>query len=137
MGVVTAAKMNPHECRFTGSDGVVREGKLLLMAVGNGRQCGGGYQVAPEAILNDGLLDVVVVHDAELSQFGVVLNELLTMTSDDNQFVTYKKVSAFTLESSRPLQLNLDGEPYRDTRFEFRVLPKSLPFILGPEAPVV
>ena len=137
MGIVTAAKMNPHECRFTGSDGVVREGSLLLMAVGNGRQCGGGYQVAPEAILNDGLLDVVVVHDAELPQLGMVLNELLDMTCQDNQFVTYRKIPAFTLESSRPPQLNLDGEPYRDTRFEFEVLPRSLPFVLGPEAPVV
>ncbi len=137
MGIVTAAKMNPYECQFTGPDGVVHEGKLLLMAVGNGRQCGGGYQVAPEAILNDGLLDVVVVHDAELSQFGMVLNEIFNMTSEDNQFVTYKKVPAFTLESSSPLQLNLDGEPYRNTRFDFKVLPKSLPFILGPEAPVV
>jgi lipid kinase YegS len=136
MGIVTAAKMNPHECRFTGSDGVVREGSLLLMAVGNGRQCGGGYQVAPEAILNDGLLDVVVVHDAELPQLGVVLNELLNMTAEDNQFVAYEKVPAFTLESSRPLQLNLDGEPYRDTRFEFEVRPKALPFVLGPQAPV-
>jgi lipid kinase YegS len=137
MGVVTAAKMNPYECRFTGPDGIVHEGNLLLMAVGNGRQCGGGYQVAPEAIMNDGLLDVVVVHDAELSQFGVVLNELFAMTSDNNQFVTYKKVPAFTLESSHPLQLNLDGEPYRETRFDFEVLPKCLPFILGPDAPVI
>jgi len=41
MGIVTAAKMNPHECRFTGPDGTIRGGTLLLMAIGNGRQCGG------------------------------------------------------------------------------------------------
>jgi diacylglycerol kinase family enzyme len=75
--------------------------------------------VAPKALLNDGLLDVVVVHDAEIQQFGVVLNELLNLTAEANKFVTYEQVSSFSLESSRPLQLNLDGEPYRDTSFKF------------------
>ena len=136
MGVVTAAKMNPYECHFTGSDGVIHQASLLLMAVGNGRQCGGGYQVAPQALLNDGLLDVVVVHDVDLQQFGLVLNELHNLTAETNRFVTYRQVPAFSLESSRPLQVNLDGEPYRDTHFQFEVLPKALPFILGPEAPL-
>jgi len=136
MGVVTAAKMNPYECRVTLPDGTVYEGLMLLVAIGNGRQCGGGYQVTPNAILNDGLLDVVVIHDAEVQQLGLVLAELLDLTNEENQFVTYKQVSAFTLESSRALQMNLDGEPYRDTRFQFEVLPQVLPFILGPHAPV-
>ncbi len=136
MGIVTAAKMNPYECRFTVPDGTVYEGLLLLMAVGNGRQCGGGYQVTPNAILNDGLLDVVAIHDAKLQQLGMVLNELLDLTAESNQFVTYKQVPAFSLESSRPLQLNLDGEPYLDTSFQFELLPEALPFILGPNAPL-
>jgi lipid kinase YegS len=136
MGIVTAAKMNPYECRFTAPDGTVYEGLLLVMAVGNGRQCGGGYQVTPKAILNDGLLDVVAIHDVEISQLGMILNELFDLTAETNQFVTYKQVPAFSLESSRPLQMNLDGEPYLDTSFQFEVLPEALPFILGPNAPL-
>jgi lipid kinase YegS len=136
MGLVTAAKMNPYACRFSTTDGTVREGLMLILAVGNGRQCGGGYQVAPQALLNDGLLDVVVVHDIEVQQFGLVLNELLNLTAETNRFVTYEQVPAFSLVSSEPLQLNLDGEPYRDTTFEFDVLPQALPCILGPDAPL-
>ena len=136
MGVATAAKMNPYECRYSLPDGTSGEGKLLIMAVGNGRQCGGGYQVTSQALLNDGLLDVAVIADVELTQLGVVLNELLTPTAETNQFVHYSQVSGFNLESSQPLQLNLDGEPYRETSFQFTVLPRALPFILGPEAPL-
>lgn len=136
MGVVTAAKMNPIECHFRLPDGTTHDGRLLLMAVGNGRQCGGGYQVAPNASLNDGLLDVVVVHDADVPQFGSVLAELLDLTNRDNQFVSYDQVEAFTLDAAQPLQLNLDGEPCRGTHFEFDVLPKALPFVLGPVAPL-
>ena len=136
MGLVTAAKMNPYECRFTTPDGTDREGLLLIMAVGNSRQCGGGYQVTPKALLNDGLLDVVVVHDADVQQFGLVLNELLNLTAKTNRFITYEQVPEFTLESTRQLQLNLDGEPYRDSKFHFEVLPNALPFVLGPDAPL-
>ena len=96
-------------------DGAAGEGLLLIMAVGNGRQCGGGYQVTPHALLNDGLLDVVAIHDAEVPQLGLVLSELLDLRAKSNQFVTYRQVSSFSLESSRPLQLNLDGESYLDT----------------------
>jgi lipid kinase YegS len=136
MGLVTAAKMSPYECRYSTPDGIEGEGSFLLLAIGNGRQCGGGYEVTPNALLDDGLLDVAVVHDAEVSQLGLVLNELLNLTAEGNQFATYHQVSALTLESSSPLQLNLDGEPYSDTRFEFQVLHKALPFVLGPDAPV-
>lgn len=136
MGIVTAAKMNPYECKFSLPDGRSQEGKVLIMAVGNGRQCGGGYQVTPEASLNDGLLDVIVVHDVEVAQLGQLLNELFDPAAEANQFIVYKQVPSFTLESVQPFQLNLDGEPYRDNRFEFKVLPQSLPVILGPNAPV-
>jgi len=136
MGLVTAAKMDPHECRFTAPDGTTGEGKLLLMAVGNGRQCGGGYQVAPDALLNDGLLDVFVVRDAEVPQLGLVLNELLDPAAEANKYVTYRQLPSFSLESARPMQLNLDGEPFHDTSFQFTVMPQALPFILGPKAPL-
>jgi lipid kinase YegS len=136
MGVVTAAKMNPYKCRYSLPDGTSGEGAMLLMAVGNGRQCGGGYQVTPKALLNDGLLDVVAVHDVEVPQLGSVLSELLDVTAKGNRFVTYHQVPSFSLESSTPLQMNLDGEPYRDTKFQFELMPQVLPFVLGPEAPL-
>jgi len=137
MGLVTAAKMNPYECRITLPDGQSREGWLLLLAVANGRQCGGGYQIAPEARLNDGLLDLFVIHDAEMQQLGHVLNELFHLTDESNQFATYRQLTGFQLESSRPLHLNLDGEPIRGTSFQFGIRPRLLPFILGPDAPLV
>ena len=71
------------------------------------------------------MLDVAVVHDAEIIRLGNVLNELLDMRSESNQYVAYEQVAEFVLEASRPMQLNLDGEPYRGERFEFSVAPKA------------
>lgn len=38
------------------------EARIALVAVANGRFFGGGMMIAPDAILDDGLLDIVVIH---------------------------------------------------------------------------
>ncbi|MGI9454952.1 MAG: lipid kinase YegS [Aeoliella sp.] len=136
MGVVTAAKLNPYDCKLILPDGTEDKGRLLLMAVGNGRQCGGGYQVTPYAYPDDGLLDVVAIHDVDISKIGLVLSEILDMRAKSNRFVTYRRLPSFSIELNQPFQMNLDGEPYRDRLFEFSVLPRALPFVLGPNAPL-
>ncbi|WP_304990066.1 diacylglycerol/lipid kinase family protein [Mogibacterium neglectum] len=38
------------------------KGPLMMCTIGNGRFCGGGIEISPKAKLDDGLLDVLVVH---------------------------------------------------------------------------
>jgi lipid kinase YegS len=136
MALATAMKMSPYHARVTTPDGEDHQGQLFVVAVGNGRQAGGGFQVAPDAVLDDGLLDVMGIVDVEVTQLGTVFAELANMTAPGNKYVKYAKLSAFRIESDEPLQMNLDGEPMRDTTFEFRVIPRALRFILPPEAPL-
>jgi len=62
VGLVTAAKMEPYRGKLVTSEGE-EHGAMILMAVGNGRLAGGGYEVAPKALLDDGLLDTMVIAD--------------------------------------------------------------------------
>ncbi len=135
MAVVTAAKMSPYHARLITPDHR-EEGLMLMMAVGNGRQSGGGFQVTPKALLDDGLLDVMIVHDVELSKIGTVLNEILNVGAGENEHVFYEQLASFVIESDEPLQMNLDGEPIKDTVFHFETLPRILPFILPASAPL-
>jgi lipid kinase YegS len=136
MGVVTAMKMKPYQAKFV-APGQEEEGTMLVMTVGNGRQTGGGYQIAPQALLNDGLLDLLVVHDLEEAKMGLLFGELTNLTNPENKHVAYLKLESFRIETRHPMQMNLDGEPTRDTSFEFEVLPRRLPFILPAEAPLL
>ncbi len=61
MGFVKAFQLEPYEGRLILPDGIIEDGSMLVMAVGNSRFAGGGYEVAPQASLTDGLLDVAVV----------------------------------------------------------------------------
>jgi lipid kinase YegS len=61
MGLVKAFGLEPYTGRLLipGQDPI--EGSMLFMAVGNSRLAGGGFEVAPKAQLDDGLLDLAVI----------------------------------------------------------------------------
>ena len=59
-GLTHFTSIRPEHGRFSGP-GFTWEGPFLILAVGNGRQAGGGHQLCPEALINDGLLDVRVL----------------------------------------------------------------------------
>ena len=59
-GVTHFSSIRPAHCRLAGPD-LLWEGELLVLGVGNGRQAGGGHQLCPDAIINDGLLEVCVL----------------------------------------------------------------------------
>jgi len=135
MGLITAAKMTPYQGKLILPD---REehGSMILMAIGNGRLAGGGYQVTPRAILNDGLLDAMAVVDVEIRDLGLLFSELSNMGSEKNRYIVYRQMKKFRIEADRPVHVNLDGEPILETVFDFDVLPQQLPAVLPEEAPL-
>ncbi len=128
--LVMALKMTAWQTRVTIGDDQ-EEGAMIVLAVGNGRQAGGGYQLTPHAVLDDGLLDLMVVHDVELTRIGEILNELNDARNPANSFVHYLQAKSFVVETEEPIQMNLDGEPIRSSRFEFSVLHKRIPLIVS------
>jgi len=133
MGLITALKMQPYRGKVITED-KIEEGTLIVLAIGNGRQAGGGYQVAPDAKLNDGLLDVMAVHDIELSELGKIFNEIMEPRNPENRYVYYGQVASLQIEMQDELQFNLDGEPMCDTSFRLEVLKQALPFVLPESA---
>jgi diacylglycerol kinase family enzyme len=112
------------------------EGDLILVTVANGRQAGGGFPVAPKAALDDGLLDIMVVHSAGLPQSGQVLREFREVDSQENEYLFYRQVPSCRLEFREEVRLNVDGEPTFHHTFDFRILPRRLKIILPPETPL-
>lgn len=60
------------EIEFTLEDGTVEteKGKFLLCAVANGKYYGGGFKCAPNAELDDGILDVILVKKISRIRFA-------------------------------------------------------------------
>ena len=135
-GIVTAAKMEPYEGRFTSADEMA-EGAFIVLAVGNARQAGGGFQVTPNAYLDDGLVDVMAITDFQTRELGLVIQKFQDFTNKENQFVHYRQLPGFEIDVSGKLPINLDGEPHCWDHITFEILPKCLPVVLPEGCPLI
>jgi diacylglycerol kinase family enzyme len=134
MGFIRAFQLEPYEGRLILADGVVKEGSMLIMAIGNNRFAGGGYEVTPQAILTDGLLDVAVVSGRRADNLRRIVEELRDPVNPRNRHLLYRQLAAFTIEMEKPLHVNLDGEPFEGTHFEFRCCSEALSVTLGEQS---
>jgi len=128
---------------FTVENGHVRgpdfewAGRFYVLAVGNGRKAGGGITVCPEALLDDGRLDVVILPEIPAEQRLESLKELLTQgLSFVEREVVYRQLPWLEVSAPAGLSLNLDGEPLEGDSFRFELLPKRIHMHLPSHAPL-
>lgn len=126
MGLVKAFSFKPYDGRLLVPGEEAIEGSMIMMAVGNNRLAGGGFEVAPRAELDDGLLDLAVLASTPDTPLARLAQELREPNAPENEILFYRQLATFTIESDEELHMNLDGEPTLDLRFEFSVLPRHL-----------
>lgn len=81
----------------------------LMVAVANGRTIGGGTPVAPDAVVDDGALDVVVVHAVGPAERVAFATALLRGTHVERDDVVVARGSSVTIRGDA-LAHNRDGE---------------------------
>ncbi len=117
--------------KITIDDTDVYEGDFLFCYIGNSRWYGGGYKAAPDAMPNDGFLDVVMVNWSK-GRMGIL--PLLPKYKkgehlgwDFTKLIRCKKVK---IESPSPAAVNVDGECAYVTEREFKILEKAITFVV-------
>ena len=119
------------------AEGFSWEGPFVAVAIGNGRQAGGGVPLCPDAVLDDGLLDLMILpelnHAARLDTFSHLLREGAAAVRA--QLVTSRS-SWIEYESENELNVNLDGEPTLVKRFRVECRQRVLPVHLG-DSPLI
>ena len=108
------------------------EGPFLAIAIGNGRQAGGGIALCPDALVNDGKLDLMILPDLAVAQRDDVLGQLLRDGAMGIGALQHTARSAWIeYESDEELHINLDGEPMRSRKFRVECRPGALSVRLG------
>lgn len=101
----------------------------FMISVANGRRYGGGFQVAPKASLNDGLLDINIVGRISSFKRMKYLPVIEKGEHLDLPFIQYRKADLVTISSATKLHAHMDGEYFYDNNFEIRLLPKRFSFL--------
>jgi YegS/Rv2252/BmrU family lipid kinase len=120
-------------CRYAAAeylltlDGHARRVRALLIVFANGREFGMGARIAPQALLDDGLLDATVIEDrAVLARFRDVPFLALAMTHRAPG-VTVSRVRSATIETDGSIEFHVDGEPHSaEGRLEVSIVPAAL-----------
>ena len=105
-GLMRMDTLKPDVCDIRGED-FHWQGKALVIGIGNGRQAGGGQQLCPTALINDGLLQLRIFTGEELLP-GLL--SALTQ-SENNPNIIEGASSWFDIRAPHEITFNLDGEP--------------------------
>jgi len=111
------------------SDGKKTVSDCFINTIANGRRFAGGFFLTPEAIANDGLLDVCSIEKLSLPQRLKILLMVPKGTHIYDKKVNYYQTGNLTLEFPSDVPYHLDGELYFSRNFEVTVIPGALNMI--------
>lgn len=122
------------EVRIRVDGELVHAGPLVLAVGANGRQFGGGMRIAPDARIDDGLLDLVVVGQLPVPALLTRLPRLYAGTHLSDPAVVSRRGRVIEADAEPgTVKVELDGEPLGTLPARFELLPGALR-MLGPEA---
>lgn len=85
--------------------------RLVLLAVGNGRCYGGGLEILPMAVMDDGYFHVCIVRDISNLKLLLLFPTIFKGKHIDyKEYVEIFKVNKIVLKNKDSISLNLDGE---------------------------
>lgn len=102
------------------------DGRFLLAFVANGRYCGRRMKVAPAAMLDDGLLDVVTIDEVGLPGALARLAKLYRGTLLADPLVRHRLGSRVRIDAEPAAVVEADGQIVGRTPAIFSVLPRAL-----------
>ena len=136
--VASALKILPksqsYDMEYTDENGQFHRENILLVAVGNGKFCGGGFKACPKASITDGLMDVGVLRPIK----GLKLMEMLVKyhqgihlkDREAEKYVKYMQLSEFRLIPHQDVFVCVDGETEKGVETYFKVIPKAIKFVI-------
>jgi diacylglycerol kinase family enzyme len=104
------------------------------LAVANNKAYGGGMYAAPDAMLDDGEFDIVMLGDVGRLRFvRSILLKVFKGTHIEDDAVKVFRTPFVELSASRPFAVYADGEHLTDLPASLRILPAALT-VVAPQA---
>jgi lipid kinase YegS len=125
-GLFKLGTLEPIQVDLAGPD-FAWKGAMIALGICNGRQAGGGHVLCPDALLDDGQFDLIVVPEISgeaLAMFGTWLAEGKQAALE--QAASRARMPWLRIDAPEPLTLNLDGEPVSARSFLIECVPRRV-----------
>lgn len=112
-------------------DGEHYERQALMISFANSNQFGFHARIAPDAVIDDGILDVCVLKPLKKVQIPWVGYKMLRGNLNKTSFVEYFKAKNLTISGLGDTIVNIDGEPVPlSNDLKISIKPRSLRVIV-------
>ena len=107
------------------------EQKVIYLVLCNGPREGGGFLIAPEAKIDDGIIHYAMITDVSRAMMFRIVPEVMKGTHGRFKQVRMGTCKKFSLTANRPLYIHTDGEIYSGPgtdlrKVSFELLPGAL-----------
>src|SRR5881394_2554485 len=103
--------------------------ELYNVVVANGRYVAGGTLIAPEAEIDDGLLDVVLIPKRPAPELAMAMAQIALGTRLSSKTIVFRRAAKLTVNSKPGMWFNVDGELVGNEPARFEIVPRALRFI--------
>lgn len=123
------SKYQPAHYKLT-IDGKVYERQAFMISVANSPQYGNNAYIAPQASVNDGILDVCIVHKFPLYILPKMIFHLFNKSADQSSYVEIIPGKNIQIEVDKVSPVHVDGEPIElGDKLDISIMPKALKII--------
>lgn len=106
--------------------GEERPHRAFIACAGNGQCIGGGIPICPEAKIDDGLMDIVIVDDIRRTRIPGAFMKLMKRKIMQLPTTRFRRDTRLCIRADGPMPIQIDGEIYDDLPFDVRVVPGVL-----------
>ena len=125
--------LSPFSCRNVKIkfDGQEIHSKILFIAVSNGKIYGGRFKITPEAILDDGLLEICLVEEMGRFKYLSIIPKVFKGTHASIKGINFYRAKEVAIQFSEPVLAQTSGEVIEGQKnYIITLLPKSLKLIV-------
>ncbi len=115
----------------------INRGYMILCTIANGRRVGGEFNCAPNAKVDDGLIDVCLFRPMSLLRFLMLIplyrkgEHIISKWGRGR--VIYRQAHEVRITTKDLIDIYIDGEQLPGSHFEMTMLPGALPLRLPPQ----
>ncbi len=106
-------------------------GKMFSVAFGIGKYSGGGMMQVPDAVADDGLVNVMVAAKVSKIKFLLLFKSLFKGIIYKVKEVSHIMAKRVTVITRRPDRVEIDGEVVGTTPMTLEVIPQALRVVVG------
>jgi diacylglycerol kinase (ATP) len=124
-------ELRAYRTEITLDDSEVMALDLYNVVIANGRYVAGGTMIAPEASIDDGLLDIVLIPQNGAGDLALVAAQIMIGSHLTSEGVV-RRASKVAVNSIPGMWFNVDGELVGNEPAVFEIMPRALQFLAGP-----